>query len=58
VLPVEGVTAGRAKEVVMEHRKMKARDPLHVATMEQHGIEKMLSFDSGFDGFPGVARIS
>jgi predicted nucleic acid-binding protein len=26
--------------------------------MEQHGINRILSFDSGFDGFPGIARLS
>jgi len=26
--------------------------------MEKHGIERILTFDSGFDGFPGVTRMS
>jgi predicted nucleic acid-binding protein len=26
--------------------------------MEQHGIDQILSFDSGFDGVPGIARLS
>jgi len=26
--------------------------------MEQHSIERILTFDSGFDGFPGITRLS
>jgi len=50
--------AERAKEIVMGHRQMSARDALHLAVMEHHGIERILSFDSGFDGFPGITRLS
>jgi predicted nucleic acid-binding protein len=42
----------------MSHQQMSARDALHLAVMEQHGIERILSFDSGFDGFPGISRLS
>ena len=58
VLPVDAAAAGRAKEIVMGHRQISARDALHLAIMEHHGIERILSFDVGFDGFPGVERLS
>ena len=58
VLPVDAAAAGRAKEIVMGHRQISARDALHLAIMEHHGIEQILSFDAGFDGFPGVERLS
>jgi predicted nucleic acid-binding protein len=29
-----------------------------VAVMEQNGIDQILSFDSGFDAFPGITRVS
>ena len=58
VLAVDGAAADRAKEIVLGHRQLSARDAVHLAVMEQHGIEQILSFDSGFDGFPGVARLS
>jgi uncharacterized protein len=58
VLAVDAAAAGRAKEIVLGHRKVSARDALHLAIMEQHGIERVLSFDSGFDGFPGISRLS
>ncbi len=58
VLAVDQAAAERAKEIVLGHRHLSARDAVHVAVMEQHGIERILSFDSGFDGFPGIARLS
>jgi uncharacterized protein len=58
VLAVDRATAERAKEIVMGHRQVSARDAVHLAVMEQHGIERILSFDSGLDGFPGVTRLS
>jgi len=58
VLDVTRTAAERAKEIVLGHRRLSARDALHLAIMEQHGINRILSFDSGFDGFPGIARLS
>jgi len=58
VLPVDRSTALRAKDIVMGHQKISARDAIHLAIMEQHRIERILSFDSGFDGFPGITRLS
>lgn len=58
VLAVDRATVERAKQIVMGHRHVSARDAVHLAVMEQHGIERILSFDSGFDGFPGIARLS
>jgi predicted nucleic acid-binding protein len=57
VLPIDLGTAQRAREVVLGYRRLSARVALHVAVMEQHGIERILSFDSGFDGFPGITRL-
>jgi uncharacterized protein len=58
IYPVDSAAAERAKEIVMGHRQVSARDALHLAIMEQNDIEQILSFDSGFDGFPGIARLS
>ncbi len=58
VLTVDRATVERAKLIVFGHRHLSARHALHLAVMEQHGIEKILTFDSGFDGFPGVTRLS
>jgi len=58
VLDVTGSAVERAKEIVLGHRRLSARDAVHLAVMEQHGISRILSFDSGFDGFPGIMRLS
>jgi predicted nucleic acid-binding protein len=57
VLPVELESVERAKAIVMGNRKLSARDALHVAVMERHEIGRILSFDSGFDGLPGIVRV-
>jgi uncharacterized protein len=58
VLPIDGAAVTRAKEIILGHSRISARDALHLAVMESHGIERILSFDSGFDGFPGVERLT
>ena len=58
VLAVDRSIAERAKEIVLGYRQLSARDAVHLAVMEHHGIERILTFDSGFDGFPGIARLS
>ena len=57
VLPIDLTAAERAKDIVMGRRRLSARDALHIAVMEQHDVERILSFDSGFDGFPGITRL-
>jgi uncharacterized protein len=58
VLPVDRAVAESAKEIVLGHPQMSARDAVHLAIMEQHSIEQILTFDAGFDGFPGTKRLS
>jgi predicted nucleic acid-binding protein len=58
VLPVDRAAAERAKQIVLSYHRLSARDAVHLAVMEQHGIERILTFDSGFDGFPGITRLS
>lgn len=58
VLVVDQAIVERAKEIVLGYRRLSARDAVHLAVMEHHGIDRILSFDSGFDGFPGITRLS
>jgi uncharacterized protein len=58
VLPVAQAAVERAKQIVLAYQRLSARDALHLAVMEQHGIERILTFDTGFDGFPGITRLS
>lgn len=57
VLAVELADVERAKEIVLGNSRLSARDALHLAVMERHGVSRIMSFDSGFDGFPGVTRV-
>ena len=58
VLPIEASIVRRAKEIVLGYHQLSSRDALHLAVMEQHGIDQILSFDSGFDTFPGIERLT
>jgi predicted nucleic acid-binding protein len=58
VFAVDQAIAVRAKDIVLAHHRLSARDAMHVTVMHQHGIEEILSFDSGFDGLSDVRRLS
>ena len=57
VLSVDKEVMEHAKQLVLAHTHLSARDAVHLAVMEQHGIDRILSFDSGFDQFPGITRL-
>ena len=48
----------RAKQIVLSYRSLSARNAVHLAVMEQNGIEEVLSFDSSLDTFPKIRRLS
>jgi uncharacterized protein len=48
----------RAKQIVLGYQRLSARDAVHLAIMEQHRIARILTFDTDFDGFPGITRLS
>ena len=58
VFAVDQAAVERAKEIVLGQKGLSARDAVHVATMQIRGISRILSFDRGFDGFPGITRLS
>jgi predicted nucleic acid-binding protein len=58
VLEVDRTIVQRAKEIGFGHGRLSARGAVHLAVMEQHGIDRVLTFDAGFDGFPGITRLS
>ena len=58
VLPVDRSIAERAKQIVLGYRQLSARDAVHLAVMQHHGVEQIMTFDSGFDAFPGIRRLS
>ena len=56
VLPIELGDVRRAAGIVAAG-PMTARDALHLAVMEHHGIDRIMTFDRGFDGISGIERL-
>jgi predicted nucleic acid-binding protein len=57
VFPIDLRDVERAKTVVYGKR-VSARDAIHLATMERHGVKRIMTFDAGFDAVPGIERLS
>jgi uncharacterized protein len=58
VFPITPADAQRAKDIVLGKLTLSARDAVHAAVMEREGVGRIMSFDSGFDGLPGLTRLS
>lgn len=57
VLPVELADVQRAR-TLLGAPSLRARDAIHVAIMQRHEIDRVLSFDRAFDHVPGITRVS
>jgi hypothetical protein len=57
VFSIERADVLRAAEIAQGRALMSARDSVHIAVMEHHGIQSILSFDSDYDRWPGLRRI-
>ena len=57
VLSIEKADVLRAAEIVQNRALLSARDSVHIAVMERHGVRSILSFDADFDRWPGLKRI-
>ncbi len=58
VLAVDLGIVESARDIVIGHPGLTARDALHFSVMREHGIEQILTFDRHFDGLPGVTRLT
>ena len=58
IVPIEHSDLLMAKDIMLGHEQLSARDSLHLAVMEHHHCERILSFDSSFDTYPGIIRIT
>ena len=56
-LPVDVHDVEGAKQIVLGAYQLSARDALHVAIMQRHGIDTVMSFDRAFERYPGLTRI-
>jgi predicted nucleic acid-binding protein len=57
VFAVDRSTVEAAKTILYGKSRLGARDALHVAVMQRHGCRRIMSFDSDFDGVPGLTRL-
>ena len=58
VHPIERADVARARRLLHSTSSMSARDAVHIAVMQGRDIGRILSFDAGFDGIPGIVRVS
>lgn len=57
VYPIERTDVERARRLLRTTPGLAARDAIHVAVMQGRDVERILSFDAGFDGIPGIVRV-
>ena len=57
VHPIELEDVHRARQLLGTTDRLSARDAVHLAVMQRHRIDRILSFDAGFDDLPGIRRI-
>lgn len=57
VHPIELDDVQRARQLLGTTDRLSARDAVHLAVMQRHRIDRILSFDEGFDDLPGIRRI-
>lgn len=58
VLPIGRADVEHAKDTLLRYPRMSARDALHVAIMFRYNISQLMSFDRGFDIYPGIQRLT
>lgn len=57
VFAVDRAAVEQAKQIVLGNKELSARDAVHLAIMQINGVRRILSFDRGFDGVPGITRL-
>jgi len=58
VYPIERMDVERARRLLKTTPRLAARDAIHLAVMQGRDIGRILTFDAGFDGIPGIVRLS
>lgn len=57
VYPIDVDDVERARAILVGASSLSARDALHVAIMQRHEIDRILSFDAGFDSVSWLDRV-
>ena len=56
--PIDATIMERTKTLVLGYERLSARDAIHVATMQEHGVRRIMSFDGAFDVVSGLTRLA
>jgi len=54
VIAITSDDVSAAKDIVMQFTRLSARDAIHAAVMQRHGISTIMTFDRGFAALPGI----
>jgi uncharacterized protein len=57
VFPIDADDIRAAQRILERMPTLSARDAVHVATMRRHGVDDILTFDTGFDLVGGLRRL-
>lgn len=57
VFPVEMRDVEDARTILLSSPRVSARDALHVAVTRRYDVERIFSFDRGFDAVPGMVHL-
>jgi uncharacterized protein len=58
VLPIDLDDAESARDILLRYDALSARGAIHIAVMRHHGVERIMTFDRGFDAHPGIQRVA
>jgi hypothetical protein len=58
VYPIERADVERARRLLATTPTLSARDAVHIAVMQARDVGRILTFDGGFDGIPGIVRLT
>lgn len=57
VYGIDAEDVERAHAVLRAHQGFSSRDALHVAVMQRHGVQRILSYDRDFDRIETLERV-
>ena len=57
VFPIDREAAEAGKDIALRYPTLSARDAVHAAVMGLRGVDRIMSFDRGFDAYPAVERL-
>ncbi len=57
VFPIDREAAEAGKDIALRYPTLSARDAVHAAVMDLRGVDRIMTFDRGFDAYPAVERL-